>query len=593
MNIKDVQMNVEYLIVKLDKLINKFIYIINLFFPIYYMSKKLLVSYYFIYKQFARLNQFENLQKGGSIGGKVNIKWKTFHHNGVMFPKEYEPHKIPVLYGGKELILEPEAEEYATIFVRYIDTDYYKDNKFKKNFWKDWKKILGKDHIIKDLEGCDFKLIYKYVLELREKKLTLSKADKEKIKEIKEKETEKFKTAYIDGKPQPVGNYLVEPPSIFIGRGCHPFIGKIKRRIFPEDITLNLSKDAPIPVPKLDGNHKWGDIVHEKNSVWLASWKDIITGKTKYVWLSDKSDMKAQGDLEKFEMARRLKKHIKGIRIKNNENLSSSDLSTRQLATALYFIDNFALRVGNEKGEDEADTVGVVSLRVEHIEQLDNNEIKLDFLGKDSVRYVKTVKVDELVYKNLKDFTENKSKDDDIFNKIKTSDVNDYLKTLMSGLTAKVFRTYNASNLFADELESVSKKYENYTKDDKFDLLLDGFNKANAKVALLCNHQKNISKNFSEQTNKIKNQLKDLKQKKKDAKNPSKLKDRINKLKIKLDLKQELKNLSLGTSKINYIDPRITVSFMKKHDIAIDKIFNKSLQEKFKWAFEVDENFSF
>jgi DNA topoisomerase-1 len=163
----------------------------------------------------------------------------------------------------------------------------------------------------------------------------------------------------------------------------------------------------------------------------------------------------------------------------------------------------------------------------------------------------------------------------------------------MDDLTAKVYRTYNASNLFADELDSITKKYENYSKDDKYDLLLDGFNKANAKVALLCNHQKNISKNFSEQTNKIKAQLKELKEKKKEVKNPAKLKERINKLKIKLELKQELKNLSLGTSKINYIDPRITVSFMKKHNIEIDKIFNKSLQEKFKWAFEVDENFSF
>jgi len=508
-----------------------------------------------------------------------------------MFPKEYEPHKLPIIYQGQEVILDSEAEEYATIFVRYIDTEYYKDNKFKKNFWKDWQKILGKKHIIQDLEGCDFKLIYKYVLGLREKKLSLSKSEKEEIKDIKDKEAEKYKVAYLDGKSQPVGNYIVEPPSIFIGRGCHPFIGKIKKRIYPEDITLNLSKDAPIP--KLDNNHKWGNIVHETNSIWLASWKDNITGKTKYVWLSDKSDVKALGDLEKFEMARRLKKHIKGIRLKNNENLLSTELKTRQLATALYFIDNFALRVGNEKGEDEADTVGVVSLRVEHIEQLDNNDIKLDFLGKDSVRYVKTVKVEEIVYKNLQDFTSGKKKDDDIFNKIKTSDVNDYLKTLMNGLTAKVFRTYNASNLFYTELDNTSKKYENYTKEDKFDLLLDGFNKANAKVALLCNHQKNISKNFSEQTDKLKKQLKELKQKKKEAKNPDKIKDRINKLKIKLELKQELKNLSLGTSKINYIDPRITVSFMKKHNIPIDKIFNKSLQEKFKWAFEVDENFSF
>jgi DNA topoisomerase-1 len=84
-----------------------------------------------------------------------------------------------------------------------------------------------------------------------------------------------------------------------------------------------------------------------------------------------------------------------------------------------------------------------------------------------------------------------------------------------------------------------------------------------------------------------------MKEKKKNAKDFSKYDDKIKKLRIKLELKQELKNLSLGTSKINYIDPRITVAFMKKHEIPIDKIFNKSLQEKFKWAFEVDKDFSF
>ena len=323
------------------------------------MSKNLLLSEYYIYKQFLGL---ESLNPIGQTGGKVNIKWETFHHNGVMFPPKYEPHGVPILYKGERVQLTNEQEEYATIFSRYIDTEYYKIDKFRKNFWKDWSRILGKEHLVKDLENCDFSQIYKYILELREKKKNLSKQEKDQIKEIKEKNSEKYKVAYIDGKPQPVGNYIVEPPSLFIGRGCHPYIGKIKRRIKPEDITLNLSKDAPIP-PVEDG-HKWGDIVHEKNSIWLASWKDNITEKTKYVWLSDKSDIKAQGDLEKFETARRLKKQIKSIRVKNNENLLSNDNKTKQLATALYFIDNFALRVGNEKGDDEADTVGVVSLRV-------------------------------------------------------------------------------------------------------------------------------------------------------------------------------------------------------------------------------------
>jgi DNA topoisomerase-1 len=66
-----------------------------------------------------------------------------------------------------------------------------------------------------------------------------------------------------------------------------------------------------------------------------------------------------------------------------------------------YLIDNLALRVGNEKGEDEADTVGCCSLRVEHIAFEADNKITLDFLGKDSIRYNSTVPVEPIVYKNL------------------------------------------------------------------------------------------------------------------------------------------------------------------------------------------------
>jgi DNA topoisomerase-1 len=85
----------------------------------------------------------------------------------------------------------------------------------------------------------------------------------------------------------------------------------------------------------------------------------------------------------------------------------------RQRAIALYFIDKvntknsflsflitffhlflfkLALRVGNEKDEDEADTVGCCSLRVEHItlydriEGIGENIVEFDFLGKDSIR---------------------------------------------------------------------------------------------------------------------------------------------------------------------------------------------------------------
>ena len=57
----------------------------------------------------------------------------------------------------------------------------------------------------------------------------------------------------------------------------------------------------------------------------------------------------------------------------------------------MFIIDRLALRVGGEKDEDEADTVGCCSLRVEHIAFPSDTEIQLDFLGKDSMRYFQKV----------------------------------------------------------------------------------------------------------------------------------------------------------------------------------------------------------
>lgn len=85
-------------------------------------------------------------------------------------------------------------------------------------------------------------------------------------------------------------------------------------------------------------------------------------------------------------------------------------------------------------------------MRVEHIENLDDNEIKLDFLGKDSMRYINTVKVIPSVWRNIQLFRKDKNQLDDLFDKIDAQALNDYLKSLMEGLTAKVFRTYNASS---------------------------------------------------------------------------------------------------------------------------------------------------
>jgi len=46
-----------------------------------------------------------------------------------------------------------------------------------------------------------------------------------------------------------------------------------------------------------------------------------------------------------------------------------------------------------------------------------------------------------------------------------------------------------------------------------------------------------------------------------------KLDERIKNRQVEIEQKDELKTIALGTSKINYLDPRITAAWCKKHDV--------------------------
>ena len=81
-----------------------------------------------------------------------------------------------------------------------------------------------------------------------------------------------------------MGNFRVEPPRLFLGRGAHPKIGMLKARIWPEDITINIGKKSELPpVPDLgDGKvHTWGAVVHDNTVTWLAKWVATVNGDTK------------------------------------------------------------------------------------------------------------------------------------------------------------------------------------------------------------------------------------------------------------------------------------------------------------------------
>ena len=66
-----------------------------------------------------------------------------------------------------------------------------------------------------------------------------------------------------------VGNFRVEPPGLFRGRGEHPKMGKVKARIWPEDVTINIGNESPVPPCPVPG-HRWGSVQHDQTVTWLA-----------------------------------------------------------------------------------------------------------------------------------------------------------------------------------------------------------------------------------------------------------------------------------------------------------------------------------
>jgi DNA topoisomerase-1 len=444
--------------------------------------------------------------------GDGTTKWTTLEHNGVVFPPEYEPlpPNVKMLYDGVPVTLDPAAEEIAHAFGGMLNSAHNVENPtFQKNFFSDFKEMLDKTGHAKDKDGnkvkilkfekCDFKPIFNHVDAERQAKKSLPAAEKKALKAAKDELEAPFLYCMWDGRKQKVGNFRVEPPGLFRGRGEHPKTGRFKKRVTPEQITINIGKDAMVPKPP-DG-HKWKEVKHDQEGTWLAMWQENINGNYKYVMLAANSDVKGQSDYKKFEKARELKKHIDTIRKDYHRELKSEVMAERQRATAVYLIDQFALRAGNEKGEDEADTVGCCSLKFEHVTLRPPETVIFDFLGKDSIRFYDEVKVDPQVFKNLKIFKRSPKKEgDEVFDRLTTSGLNKHLSNYMPGLTAKVFRTYNASWTMAKLLEKMKSTGTIAEK-------VKDYNNANREVAILCNHKRTVAAGHSQTMEKMEDKI--------------------------------------------------------------------------------------
>ncbi|XP_055004095.1 DNA topoisomerase I, mitochondrial isoform X2 [Boleophthalmus pectinirostris] len=553
------------------------------------------------------------------------VKWKFLEHKGPYFPPEYQPvpDDVQFYYDGKPVKLSLVAEEVALYFAQMLDHEYTTKEVFRENFFKDWRKemTLEERSLIKDLNKCDFGEMHAMHKAKVEARKNMTKEEKQALKDANQKIVDEFGYCLLDHHKERIGNFKIEPPGLFRGRGEHPKQGMLKKRIQPEDVIINCSKESRIPVPP--AGHRWKEVRHDNTVTWLASWTENIQGSIKYIMLNANSKLKGEKDWEKYEVARKLKTCVDDIRYQYNQDLKSKQMGTRQRAVALYFIDKLALRAGNEKEEGEtADTVGCCSIRVEHItlhDKLDGDEyvVEFDFLGKDSIRYYNKVPVIKKVFKNLKLFMENKEPGDDLFDRLNTQMLNKHLSSLMAGLTAKVFRTYNASITLQQQLKELTNKGDSVAE------MILSYNRANRAVAILCNHQRAPPKTFEQSMANLqakidtrKEQLalakSELKQAKKEAKSKDnsdpksqalvdrkkaivkRCEDQLLRMELQATDREENKQIALGTSKLNYLDPRISVAWCKKFGVPLDKIYNKSQRDKFAWAIDMtEEDFEF
>ena len=540
------------------------------------------------------------------------MKWKTLQHNGILFPPAYEAQGIKIKIKGEVIALDITQEEMAYQWAKKKDTPYAQDKVFQKNFTQDFAKSLGSKFKKLSYEDIDFSNAYKIVDKEKDLKEMMSKEDKKSIaakrKELREKLKAKYGIAIMDGKEVEVGNYMAEPPGIFIGRGEHPIRGKWKPPVTAKDVTLNLGKEAKVP------EGEWGKIIHDKDSMWLASWMDFLTQKRKYVWLADSAGLKQDRDKEKYEKAVKLAKEIDKIKDRIVKDMKNE--KKRKIATACYLIYRTAMRVGDEKDPEEADTVGATTLRKEHI-KITPNTIEFDFLGKDSVRWQETVKAeghDRQFHENLKKLVEKKKPKDDIFDGITSRHVNAYYSEIVKGLTAKVFRTYLATTVVKKYLVEHDNMKGKTANEKLYHAKL-----ANLEAAMMCNHKRTIPKTFEQSLQKKRDTFKKIGKeqtwkktqetlKKVESSEPktdtqkkskvkriktlkeqikkqkSKHKERLEKLELQIDLSEKTKDYNIGTSLRNYIDPRVFKAWTDEVGAEWEKLYTSALQKKFLWV---------
>jgi DNA topoisomerase-1 len=253
----------------------------------------------------------------------------------------------------------------------------------------------------------------------------------------------------------------------------------------------------------------------------------------------------------------------------------------------------------------------------------DDGKLYLNFIGKDSIVYKNEIEVPKYIETAINRKVK-KAKDGEQIFSVDSNDVNKFLGACVEGCTPKLWRTAIATELLVNAFKDQHVK-KSMTVTEK----LRAFDLANLEVAKKLNHKKAVSKNYDTQIEKLdstiesdENKFNELKikltaeikeldkkikkakelgldknaksfkeTKKKKQERLTKAEESLKNKKFKREFKEQTMDIAIGTSRTNYCSPKIAYSICKDLDIPIEKIYSKSLLEKFKWAENVSKDY--
>lgn len=550
--------------------------------------------------------------------------WKReLRHDGVRFPAPFVPRGVHLRKkgtstGGIDLLNEKEAQEFAVLFGRFLTPKTTSktptkgrsyDATFRQNFWADWQPLVRS-------QAAKARLAHTDVDDWDWPAVAQEYAETQKDKTQKDKTQKDTTTVIMDGMQYTAARgALVDSPGIFVSHDPNsPWRGRIRKRLTPADVTLN--RTAPL-TPKLrtdpskKTNNSSEKTIVNKGVSWIASWKDALSGKQKYVYLeaadassASSASPTARSMASKFHKAEAygaqralllrtaLLRHMRG----KGEDLH--DIKRVQCAVCFHMLDAFAVRPGHDR---DGGTRGMVSLRVENVAiRPTTNRIHLDFVGKDSVRFMGAAAVPKQVVsimgkllgrEDTQGGTPRKRKNDLVFDAITATDLNAYLSGLMPGLTAKVIRTFRASYHFEKALARLrSTPQEN---DGHKQVAIKVFRLAAVHAAALCNHQR-----ITQQCNAAYAPVR--------SGGIDQIAVRLSR-RIEYEVDEEditptnrttptststltststagMQCWAPNTTLSNYIDPRCIFAFAKRHGVPVENLVPPKLAAKMRWA---------